>query len=112
MCEKMSPGHRRRPGRCSNPSASGPLEVDRASFCNPVIATYRQIDPSDIATLRAVVVSISENAPVLDEINRTTFVAYGTELQVTLTAGIWSTAKLVNELNTLCDADLPIWTSP
>ncbi|MBK5266934.1 MAG: hypothetical protein JJE47_05810 [Acidimicrobiia bacterium] len=97
---------------CSNSPAAGPSDVDRASFCNPVTAAYEQIDPSDIATVRAVVVSISENASVLDEINRATFVAYGAELQVTLTAGIWSTAKLANELNTLCDVDLPIWTSP
>ena len=97
---------------CSSSPAAGPSDVDRASFCNPVTAAYQQINPSDIATVRAVVVSISENALVLDEINRATLVAVGAELQVILTAGTWSTAKLVNELNTLCDVDLPIWSSP
>lgn len=97
---------------CSNSPAAGPSDVDRTSFCQPVVAAYEQIDPSDITTLRAVVVSISENAPVLDEINRATFVASAAELQVTLTAGTWSTAKLVNELNALCEVDLPIWAAP
>jgi hypothetical protein len=56
--------------------------------------------------------AISENALGLDEINRATFVAIGAELQVTLTAGNWSTIRLVDELEALCAVSLPVWSSP
>jgi hypothetical protein len=57
-------------------------------------------------------VAISDSAFVLDEINRAVFVAHGAELQVTVTGGVWSTAKLADDLSTVCDVDLPVLASP
>lgn len=97
---------------CSTSPTAGPSEADRSAFCDPVVAVYEHIDPSDLASVRAVVGAISENALGLDEINRATFVAIGAELQVTLTAGNWSTIRLVDELEALCAVSLPVWSSP
>jgi hypothetical protein len=97
---------------CSNPSTAPTASGGPSSFCDPVIATYEQIDPSDTATVRALVVAISDSAFALDEINRAVFVAHGAELQVTVTGGVWSTAKLADDLSTVCDVDLPVLASP
>lgn len=97
---------------CSTPTPAGTPGSDRRTFCDPVIAAYEQIDTNDVATVRAVVVAISEGATELDEINRAILVALGAELQVTLTGGVWSTDKLATELNTLCGVDLDVWASP
>ena len=97
---------------CSTPSPAVQPGADHNAFCDPVVAAYERIDQTDIATVRAVVVAISEGATELDEINRATLVAYGAELQVTLTGGVWSTAKLATELNSLCGTDLTVWASP
>ena len=97
---------------CSNPSAATSTTGSPSSFCDPVIAAYERIEPSDTATVRALVVAISDNAMALDEINRTLFVAHGAELQVTVTGGVWSTAKVADDLGIVCDVDLPVLTSP
>ena len=97
---------------CSSSPAAGPSDTDSSSFCDPVIAAYGQIDPSDIATVRALVVVISDNALALDEINRALFVAHGAELQVTVTGGVWSTEKVADDLSIVCDVDLPVLASP
>lgn len=97
---------------CSSPSTATQTDVGPDSFCNPVIAAYEQIDPSDTATARALVVAISENAMALDEINRAVFVAHGAELQVTVTGGVWSTAKIADDLSTICGVELPVLVSP
>ena len=97
---------------CTTPSTAPTTSGGPGSFCDPVIAAYGQIDPSDTGTVRALVVSISENAMALDEINRAVFVAHGAELQVTVTGGAWSTAKVADDLSTVCDVDLPVLASP
>lgn len=97
---------------CTNPSTAPITSGGPSSFCDPVIATYEQIDPTDIATVRALVVAISDNAMALDEINRALFVAHGAELQVTVTGGVWSTAKVADDLSIVCDVDLPVLASP
>ena len=97
---------------CTNPSTAPTTSGGPSSFCDPVIAAYEQIDPSDTATVRALVVAISDNAMTLDEINRALFVAHGAELQVTVTGGVWSTAKVADDVSTVCDVDLPVLTSP
>lgn len=97
---------------CATPSTAPPADAGPSSFCDPVIAAYEQIEPSDIATVRALVVVISDNAMALDEINRALFVAHGAELQVTVTGGVWSTEKVADDLATVCDVDLPVLASP
>lgn len=97
---------------CTNSSTAPPTSGGPSSFCDPVIAAYEQVDPSDAGTVRALVVAISENALTLDEINRAVFVAHGAELQVTVTDGVWSTAKVADDLSTICGVDLPVLVSP
>lgn len=97
---------------CTNPTTAPTISVGPSSFCDPVIAAYERIDPSDTSTVRALVVAISENAMALDEINRAVFVAHGAELQVTVTGGVWSTAKLADDLGIVCAVDLPVLASP
>jgi hypothetical protein len=94
------------------PSAGPTTSEESSSFCDPVIAAYEQIDPSDTATVRALVVAISDNATALDEINRALFVAHGAELQVTVTGGVWSTEKVADDLSIVCDVELPVLASP
>jgi hypothetical protein len=99
-------------GCATTPSTAPLTNEDPSSFCDPVIAAYEQIEPSDIATVRALVVVISDNAMALDEINRALFVAHGAELQVTVTGGVWSTEKVADDLSIVCDVDLPVLASP
>ncbi|MDH5504070.1 MAG: hypothetical protein OEY98_08600 [Acidimicrobiia bacterium] len=97
---------------CTNPATAPTTSGGPSSFCDPVIAAYARIDPSDSSTVRALVVAISETAMALDEINRAVFVAHGAELQVTVTGGVWSTAKLADDLGIVCAVDLPVLASP
>ena len=91
---------------CSSPAA-GPTEDEVSAACPPVIEAFEIMDPTDLLSVQAMLEVVATNAVTLDPVNSATLVAEATGLKASVQAGgVWSTERLVNAVNAICDSDI------